>query len=846
MEGAPSVAVAVGRVGFGLKLTALLAAFVAAACLHSTVRAEENTAQAEALFREGVDLYQQGKYSEAQHKLHEFMALDPRKELAARLVEEAGVKIMAKMMADVRMGNEPTYVWQIYRQYNTAKKANADRMKKMAARIVDAATSEDERALLYRDFAELGHYAVPSLAPYLKDATHEDQRTIARIAIARMGSRATLPVIALLGSKDVLMRENAVLVLSDIVPADPRAIPALKARIEDANEQATVKHYAEKTLQRITGLAPADWKSSTEYYYDLANRYYLDRAGVAEEAEEVDSMIWHLNGEGELVTSGPGPAGQYPLWAWNDQMAEDLCLQGMGNTPGNASFYPLWACIQGAEYTKVKDLLDILAENPAQNNYSAEEKKDIETWDKKLIQTRRLAAAVGKEHMNAALRKTLGDLSKYPGHARLPQTAVFLARELTFLDPRGDLLTAPPPEVNTVAAGMAANLNCGGTQVSVQAHEAPVRVTVNSNSVDVAALPSYKKGQTIEAAQAQDGAQAPAVSASALVRGMDCADDNVQYACAIALADINRFPARWIGSEKVARILARGVGENRPVQILLVDENQNELNAMSEKLKAAFDYGVTVAASGREALQTARSFPPKDIVIIAENLRRDLTVEQVMEELRADPRTRYLPVGILHRTKDRDLVKSRLGVDIPLVEREMSGNDLKTAVEAIVAKRVKESVNKRKAEEVAEECAQRLAKIDAQATHIALAEAATSCANALIKRDDKVRIPAAQFLGNVEGGAARDLAAQNLLAVFQDGDAAVALRRVALRSLGRVAKEGTVGATNLADVYLKAESDPDQEIKDTAAEAFGQSSRDTGLISAFVHQERIDRDKKEK
>src|SRR4029079_17870078 len=138
------------------------------------------------------------------------------------------------------------------------------------------------------------------------------------------------------------------------------------------------------------------------------------------------------------------------------------------------------------------------------------------------------------------------------------------------------------------------------------------------------------------------------------------------------------------------------------------------------KLKDAFNYGVTIAASGREALATAKSFPPKDIVIVAENLRRDLTVERGLEELKADPRTRYLPVGILSRQKDRDLVKSRLGADALLIERESSGNDLKVATEAVVAKRAQESVNKRKAEEVAEACAQRLAKIDADATYITL------------------------------------------------------------------------------------------------------------------------------
>src|SRR5581483_5727285 len=113
-------------------------------------------------------------------------------------------------------------------------------------------------------------------------------------------------------------------------------------------------------------------------------------------------------------------------------------------------------------------------------------------------------------------------------------------------------------------------------------------------------------------------------------------------------------------------------------------------------------------------------------------------------------------------------------------------------------------------EEVAKQCAQRLAKIDASATYINLGDAVENCARALVNRKEEVRIPAAQFLGNVDGGG-NPLAAQNLLAVFQDAGAPVELRRVALRSLGRAAKDGTVGATNLFDVYLKAEADADQE-----------------------------------
>ncbi|HYG78044.1 MAG TPA: HEAT repeat domain-containing protein [Planctomycetota bacterium] len=827
-------------------MTVSLIAVCAGTC--STARAEESdkTARIEKLFREGVDLYQQGRYAEAQRKLKEVLALDPRKELAARLVDEAGTKVMAKMMADVRMGNEPTYIWQYYRQYQVKKMADKERMAKMAARLVEDTTTEDERALLYREFGELSHYSVPVLANYLKDATHENYRTYARIAIARMGARAVLPVIELLSHKEVLMRENAVLVLADIQPLDPRAIPALKARVEDPAETPAVKNYASRTLARISGMDAAQLKSAADYYYDLANRYYLDRAGVAEEGEDVDGTIWHLNEAGDLI------AVQYPLWAWNEQMAEENVLKGMAVSAEHAGFAPLWASVIAAQSAEIKELLDIVNEQPAQHSFSAEEKKEVEAWDKKLVDARRLVAAVGKENVNAALNKVHADVRKYPGHPKLPGVGAFLAKELAALDPRGDLLTSPPEIVlNAVPGKEAVSVRSAGTPVTVKTEAGVIHVTLKEASVDVVAIPLSNpdpkaKGKkdapapvTEAPAPAPEMTPPPAVSTSGLVNGLDSSEEGIQYACALALASIDRFPNRWIGSEKVAGILGRGVSENKAVQILLVEENHNTANALRSKLEA-LGYGVTAAISGRDAVVQARSFPPKDIAIVSESLRRDLNADQTLEELRADVRTRYLPIGILHNQADRTSIQSRFSSDLPLVEREADSNTTKTMVEAVIAKRATESVPKRKAHETAVACATALASVDPRDTHLVLEDAVSHCIDALVNRKDDVRNPAAIFLGRVEGGSKKDAAADKLKAVALDANNAVELRRNAVRALGRVKIDG------MEDVYVKLQADADQEIKDIAAESFGQVSRANKNVIDLIRAQRIDKDRKEK
>jgi CheY-like chemotaxis protein len=641
-----------------------------------------------------------------------------------------------------------------------------------------------------------------------------------------------------------LQREAAILTLSDIQPLDPRALPALKARLEDAKETAVVKAMATRLIKKISGLTSEATKPSSEYYYDLANRYFLDRAGVSEEAEEADGIIWHLNEAGELIPV------QYPLWAWSEQMAEDVLLQGLAINPDYTAFFPLWACIHASQFAHVKDLVDILNENPSQNSFSAEEKKEVENWDKKLVNARRLVAAVGKEHVNAALNKVHADMKKYASHERLPQLGVFLASELAAIDPRGELLTTPADVLVALKAGQdPVTVITPNTPVTVKSENGPVSITLKPESVEVVALPNNEKNgksKKGDVAPVADNATplsvataAVKLSTSALVCGLDSADESIQYACAVSLAKIDRFPCKWIGSEKVAKILGRGVSEDKSLQVLLVEENTNKANEMRQRL-VDLGYGVSLASSAREAIMVARSYPPKDAAVISDVLRRDLSTIDLLEEMRADPRTRYLPMSILHVRADQAIVKARFGSEILLVEREMSGADLKAAIEAVAAKRAAESVPKRKAHEVSVACSNALASIDPRDTFLNLNDAVQNAIGALSNRPDDVRNPSTIFLGKVEGGTFKAQAADALKKVILDGANAVELRRNALRAIGRIQKEG------LEELYLKNQADADQEIKDIAAESFGQLSRANKEINGLIRSQRIDKDIKEK
>lgn len=883
------------RSGWSMGFALVLALFAL------SVRAEDTAAKSEQLFREGVDLYQQGRYTDAQFKLRELMSLEPRKEMAARLVKEAGEPLFARMMAEPRMGNEPTRLWDLYRKYYVAKLADGDRMAKMAARVVDPATSEDERVMLYREFGELGHYAIPYLAPYLKDAQHDEFRTYARVTIARMGRVAVLPLLPLLDHKDELMRANTAMTLGDIEPGDARAIPFLKARVEDPAETPTVKAACAATLGKITGLSVESLKPAYQYFYESANRYYLEIAGVPDEAENVDGYIWHTNDQGELIPV------LFPLWAWNEQMAEDVLLKGMKLHPEQTDFYPLAACNYAAQYQEVEALVNVVNEQPAQYFFSEEEKQTVLAWQQKMVDCRNLVSLCGRWYVNEGLWKTLRDMQKYPGQGKLGDVAVFLARALRDLDPLGTLLATPSssaPSFQTMptdptamqpsvltsidvlppVAKIEPNSSVQFTAVPKDQYGQPmtgVRIvweatgggTIDQNGFfkadavpgrfPVLAIPADYVGVATSAPRAMASAEVsaagdsmtqpgsglppipgegdvrPPVHNAALVHALDCPDYMVQYEAALSLAAINRYPDPWIGQEKVAAILGRGVSENKPIWALVIEEDQNVRNEMRKRLQD-LGFGVTDAVNGRDGLAKARSYPPKDVILVADTLRIDLTSEQVLEELRADVRTRYAPAAILHSRDARTASQARFGTDMPLVEREMAGDDLQNAIRKLDEMKPAEALPKRQAHETAVRCATTLSQMDPRWTNLSLNDAVAHAYDALVNRKDDVRIPSAKFLGNVHGGEMKDKVAERLLETMLKQENAVEMRSAAAVALGQVAPE------KYAEEYVKAQFDKEHIIQEENAVNFGKALRTNKSLVDALSVKRVDKDQKEK
>jgi len=126
----------------------------------------------------------------------------------------------------------------------------------------------------------------------------------------------------------------------------------------------------------------------------------------------------------------------------------------------------------------------------------------------------------------------------------------------------------------------------------------------------------------------------------------------------------------------------------RPVNILLVEDNPNDVEIMERALKKGkIQNQLTVARDGQEALdilQGRRNGTPKPGLILLDLNLPKVSGHDVLHEIKADPSLQQIPVIVLTAsTRDEDVVRSyKLGVNT-FVSKPVAFEDFLRAVSAI-------------------------------------------------------------------------------------------------------------------------------------------------------------------
>jgi len=113
------------------------------------------------------------------------------------------------------------------------------------------------------------------------------------------------------------------------------------------------------------------------------------------------------------------------------------------------------------------------------------------------------------------------------------------------------------------------------------------------------------------------------------------------------------------------------MAEGQAVDILLVEDNPNDAELTQRALrKNDLDAQLDIARDGAEALEYLLSSRPKPKVIFLDLKLPKIDGIEVLRRLRADPRTKSIPVVVLTSSQEeRDIEESyRLGVNSYVVK----------------------------------------------------------------------------------------------------------------------------------------------------------------------------------
>jgi HEAT repeat protein len=725
----------------GRSLLALAAAAMLCVALPTGARAqgdEETKAKIDKLFREAADLFQIGKIDEARARAQQVLALDPNAKEAHELVRQAGERLMIQWMTEPKMGREPRVIYDLYRLHASRMKRTPDYVKGLVAVAVDPLKHPVERWDAIHKLQDVGQFVIPYVVEALGDERDHEVRAMARVTATKMGSQAVLPLIELLkvrGEDETadagspgnrLVRENVVLILGDIEPPDERAVAALKRTSEDESESPVVRKYAQRSLQKITGLDATGLPSAAEYYFRKADRYVREIAGVAAEASEADGVIWRLV-DGRLVDY------QVPRFAWNELMAEQACYDCMSADKMYENVYPLYAEVMASQIAEVKELLDIAMERPVGRPFSEEEVAEVKSRIERLRGAWLLINALGPAYVYRGIDKALDDAEQ--DDRSLPKLAATVLCEAALnLDPDGKLL------------------------------------------------------RKSRGAKAKKGEASVDVGAS-LARALRHKDERVQYGAAITLARMNP-PEPFDGADEVISTLGRAVGESGPVQVLVIEEDPSIRNEIVGKLRELeYGVSIAVSAregAGRAAgfppFDVVLASPK---LAAAEDT--GWLLKQMLQKPESRSIPVAIITSWAKRTEDVAAFTGYENVK-GFVPVEDAGRDLAQLIEKTASFRSFPVMSRQRAEQISIAAAEALTAVDpdlARINGMQTEQCGEACLAALDNRSDAVRRPCIDALGMFKITKAHD----KVLSIAADSKEALEIRKAAVKAVGSITPE---------------------------------------------------------
>ncbi|MCU0723589.1 MAG: HEAT repeat domain-containing protein, partial [Planctomycetes bacterium] len=250
-------------------------------------------------------------------------------------------------------------------------------------------------------------------------------------------------------------------------------------------------------------------------------------------------------------------------------------------------------------------------------------------------------------------------------------------------------------------------------------------------------------------------------------------DKRVRYAAANAFVKIHNRSAflrknKFAGVEKVVEVIIEALGESGARAILVATpDSQNRNDLVGELVR--MDYFAFGAETPAMAIQRALRFPSEDLIVLDMNLATELIFhasvgdvekkETVIDALRADYRTKEVPILILCEESKLERAKELFGQDVKdYITTPMNYSEIKLKLAQIFAAFPMD--DKAMATKIAREAAEAVESLDPwfssfpvnpedRANAKAWGDLVAALVAVIEKRADEVRAPALRALAKI-------------------------------------------------------------------------------------------------
>lgn len=726
------------------------------------------------LLNDGVDLYKRGKYGEAYAKFEEAFQKQPSNDLVYAFIQRVGTDVVLGMMSapDEKIKAAGYRLLELSKPGEHLRKGKKEILKYLEdLNNTDHAVQRNAHWHLLN----FGPYAVRFVIGTLGNQLPDIYRTRLMLLLTDMGTEATLALCEALNSKNNFLRQNAAIVLGNI--KDDRAVAALRRVQSNANEVPEVKKFAHEALIKITRLPAEQWKEAKDYYYDLADNYYLRHPGAIH-AWNRAYLVWRWDEEKDVITER-----EVPRFAYADQLAEEalydcLSLDPNYRTSKGDSAWALLACVHFQQSLRAENGL-AAAEASLKAGDPGLKPDHVEGLKKLLASAERnnaCAKVPGREFLYEALARCIREKN-----AMVAVSIIDTLREMA----RPDELPAKDAQAP------------GAPLVDALTNE-DKRVRYAAANAFVAMNPDAARGgMPLVIPNLVDALGESGVRVALLIYDVqDEADRTFVNAFRKLLLQNNVFPViATSGQDGVIK------AKQFPSEDVIIIQKK-------------------VCAQ----------------IYFQEDLGRRKIVENVFDTLRDDVRTRNIPRLVLCDTpaeideakeQFKQTAEGAIGRDIDLLA-------LRGVLERIFSSAEAQKDAKERADRIAQAAAESLAAIDPRNTALPYPDAV----EALIKtinpdplRQDFIRLPAARALGRYGDQRAIDVLSKALAVKSDQAEQAAAQKPVRLqcaRSLAQIFQKVKVQPSKeVFDNLKKQLLDGDYDIEIAVAEALGNSDLTT-------------------